>query len=154
MLRSLGLLIILCGGAVPFLGLPVLPTLGFALAFAFVGFSLYRYANNGFRTEVRIDTRFGKVRIGTVNAMDDFSEKRAFARSEVESFFIQRSTSRPARLCLRLKSRAQPMVLFAGPEDDLLPSFERIVEALFIKKGSGQRVQTRANDQFIHATFS
>ena len=153
-LRYLGLLVILTSGAIPFLGLPVATTLSLAVAFVFVGFSIFRHANNGFRRELRIDTRFGNVRVGMVNAAGDFSERQSFSRAEVESFFIQRSKTRVGRLCMRLKKGAQPVVLFKGPEDDLLPSFERIVEALYTKKGSGKRVQTRANDRFINATFA
>lgn len=145
---------VLGSGVVPFLKLPITTTAGFALAFVFIGFSLFRYASNGFLSQLRVDTRFGGVRIGTINAAGDFSEKRAFPRSEVESFFIQRSASKPAKLCLRLKSKAQPLVLLRGNEDELLRPFERIVEALFVKKGSGKRVTTRANGNFIHATFN
>ncbi len=153
-LRYFGLLVVLASGTIPFLNLPVVTTLGLALAFVFVGFSIFRHANNGFRRELRIDTRFGNVRVGTVNAAGDFYERQSFRKPDVESFFIQRSKTHVGRLCMRLKKSAQPVVLFKGPEDDLIPSFERIVEALYVEKGSGKRVKTRANDRFINATFA
>ena len=153
-LRVTGLLMALGGGAMPFFSLPVATEIFLALAFATVGFLIYRFAKNGLRTELRIDTRIGGVQAGKINASGDFYKKRAFPRATIGSFFIQRSKTRPAKLCLRLKENAQPIALFQGTEDDLLPAFEGIVEALFVKKGSGKRVKTRANDQFIHATLT
>ena len=153
-LKIFGLFVALGGGITPFLALPIITKIGFALAFVFVGYSIYRYASHGFRTELRIDTRLGDVLVGKVDAKGDFSEKRAFSKASVESFYIKRSKSGPAKLCMRLKKNAQQIVLFQADENDLLAPFERIVGALYVKKGSGRRVKTRANDQFIHATFA
>lgn len=153
-LRILGLLIALGGGAMPFVSLSISAKVGLALAFALVGLLIYRYAKNGLRTELRIDTRIGGIQAGKSNSDGDFAKQRVFPRATIESFFIQRSKTGAAKLCLRLKENLQPIALFQGTEDDLVPAFEGIIEALFVKKGSGKRVKTRANDQFIHATLT
>ena len=158
-IRSFGLLIILGGGALTlFVSVSnqnnsMLFSLGMAMAFILVGFSTYRYANNGFRAELRIDSRFGEVRLGSVNSSGDFTAKRVSRKSDIESFFVMRSKQGKAKLCMRMRNNSQRVDLFEGPEKELVPALERIVEALFAQKGKAGRVRTKVTNRFIHASF-
>ena len=158
-IRSFGLLIILCGGALTlFVGVSageasMVFSLGMALAFVLIGFSTYRYANNGFRSELRIDSRFGEVRLGSVNFSGDFAAKRVSRKSEIESFFVMRSRKGKAKLCMQMRKDSQRVDLFDGAETDLVPVLERIVAALFARTGKVGLVRTMADDRFIRASF-
>lgn len=158
-LRALGLLVMVGGGALSLgavqMGHSLLVSLGFAVAFAFVGFSIHRHARSGMRSELRLDTRNGKVRLGNVNARGDFTEKRVFRKQDMESFFIQRSkTPGKSRLYVRLKRNAQRVAMLEAPESELVPVLERLFEALFgEQRKPGGRVRTRVNGNMILADF-
>lgn len=159
-LRSSGILITLTGGALPVIASSVLqsgpafPAIGLAAACAFIGYSVHRYASTGFRSELRIDVRFGWVFIGTVNSDDDFTPKRSIQRHDVESLFIERTRSGTARLCLRLKKKSRRVVLMAGPENELVAPLKRTFETLFSDKGNRRRARTRATGDIIQASFA
>jgi hypothetical protein len=156
-LRCLGLLVML-GGTVLSLGQVVVGSsefekFGMTLAFIFVGFSVYRYATSGMRSEIRVDSRFGFIRIGTVDCRNDFTEKRAFRKDQLETFFILRSKTSDAKLCLRVKNKPNQFILLEGSENDLVPVLERLYEVFFPPKNPRQRVQTRVEGDLIQARF-
>ncbi len=156
-LRCLGLLVML-GGTVLSLGQVVIGSSEFAkfgmtLAFIFVGFSVYRYATSGMRSEVRIDSRFGHLRIGTVDCRNDFTEKKGFRKDQIQQFFILRSRTSNAMLCMRARNRVTQYILLEAPESELIPVLERLYEVFFPPKNARQRVQTRVEGDLIQARF-
>lgn len=156
-LRCLGLMVML-GGTVLSLGQVVIGSsefekFGMTLAFIFVGFSVYRYATSGMRSEIRIDSRFGFIRIGTVDCHNDFTEKKAFRKDQLQSFFILRSKTQDAKLCMRVKNRTNQFILLEGSENDLVPVLERLYEVFFPPQNARQRVQTRVEGDLIQARF-
>ena len=159
-LRSAGILITLTGGALPVIANSVLqsgpafPAMGLAAACAFIGYSLHRYASTGFRSELRIDVRFGWVFIRTVNSEDELTPKRSIQRPDVESFFIGRARSGTARLCMRLKRKSRRVVLMVGPENELVAPLKRTFETLFSEKGNRRRARTRVTGDTIQASFA
>lgn len=157
-LRSLGLLVML-GGGVLSLGQVIIGNSEFdkfamTLAFIFVGFSVYRYATVGMRSEIRIDSRFGFLRIGSVDCRNDFTEKRAFRKSQLQSFFILRSNTGKAKLCMRAKKSPNQFILLEAAEKELIPVLERLYEVFFPPKTKGKRVQTRVEGDVIQASFA
>jgi|GEM_PF-2937653 len=159
-LRTAGLLIVLLGGALPVAtgGLnqaaPTFPVLGLALACAFTGFSLYRYASTGLRSELRIDVRFGWVFIGTVNSDDDFTSKRSIQRQDVESLFIERAKPGAAKLCMRLTEKSKKVVVMVGPEEELIAPLKRTFETLFSERVLRRRALTQVQGNIIQARFA
>ena len=157
-LRSLGLLVML-GGGVLSLGQVIVGNSEFdkfamTLAFIFVGFSIYRYATVGMRSEIRIDSRFGFLRIGSVDCRDDFTERKAFRQSQLQNFFILRSKTGKAKLCMRAKNSPNQFILMEGSEAELIPVLERLYEVFFPPKRKGSRVQTRLEGDMIQARFT
>lgn len=148
-LRSLGLLVTLGGGALSLVvgpantGHPTLTTFGLALAFAFVGFSIYRHANCGIRSEIRVDTRLEYIRAGSVNSNQDFSARRAYRADQIEGIFIRQPKTGHARLYLRLKRNAQEIAILEGEESELAPVLVRLDQMLFAKRGGSRRHQAR-----------
>lgn len=156
-MRCLGLLVML-GGTVLSLGQVVVGSsefekFGMTLAFIFVGFSVYRYATSGMRSEIRIDSRFGFIRIGTVDCRNDFTEKKAFRKEQLQTFFILRSKTGNAKLCMRAKNKTNQFFLLEGSESELVPVLERLYEVFFPPKNARQRVQTRVEGDLIQARF-
>ncbi len=158
--RVAGMLIILLGGALPLLtgGLvtyaPVAPVLGIAAACALIGFSLHRYASTGFRSELRIDVRFGWVFLGTVNSDNDFTSKRAIHRRDVESLFIERAKSGSAKLCVQLKDKSRKVVAMVGPEEELIAPLKRTFETLFSEHDLRRRAITRIEGNTVQVAFA
>ena len=96
-----------------------------------------------------------QVRIGTVNVAGDVQIRATYPVSQVESFFIIRSSDRgsPAKLQMRLKTGKKTVRIAEGTEKVLLPIIERIILALKPPRMKNRRVQTKTTDRFIRMSF-
>lgn len=138
-----GLLLIPVGGVILFLQALFAPQMagepyywhgqvGLLAAFVFVGVALHRRANKGFLPRVHVNAIREEVRIGTVNVAGDVQVRATYPFSQVESFFIIRSSDRgsPAKLQMRLKTGAKTVRIAEGTKEALLPILERITLTL------------------------
>lgn len=156
-----GVLIIPAGGIVMFLPLIVAGPAGLIshvsmlAAFVFVGVSLHRWADKGFRRKVQFNIARQEMCIGTLNANGNFHQQSVYSVDKIESFFIVRSKDRgtPASLQMRLKAGAKTMRVFDGPEGALVPILERITLAFRPPQQSNRRIQTKTNGRFIRVSF-
>lgn len=128
---------------------------GLLAAFIFVGVALHRWANKGFFQRVQVDAIREEVRIGTVNVAGDVQVRATYPVSQVESFFIIRSSDRgsPAKLQMRLKTGAKTVRIAEGTEEALLPILERITLTLKPPKMKNRRIQTKTTGRFIRMSF-
>ena len=161
-----GVLLIPVGGLILFLEALFAPQMvgepffwvrhvGLLAAFVFVGVSLHRWANKGFLQRVQVDTIREEIRIGTVNVAGKMQVLATYPVSQIESFFIIRSSDggSPAKLQMRLKTGAKKVRIAEGTEKALLPILERILLTLKPPNMKNRRVQTNASGRFIRMSF-
>lgn len=128
---------------------------GLLAAFVVLGVALHRWANKGFLPRVQVDSARSEVRTGTVNIDGAFTLRATHAVSEIESFFILRSSNPviPAKLNMRLKNGAQTIIVAEGNEASLLPILERITMTLRPPRMQNRNMRTKTTGRFIRMTF-
>ena len=88
-----------------------------------------------------------------MDCRNDFTEKKGFRKDQIQQFFILRSRTSNAKLCMRARNRVTQYILLEAPESELIPVLERLYEVFFPPKNARQRVQTRVEGDLIQARF-
>ena len=104
--------------------------LSLSLATLAVGIAVYVHASRGFLSELQVDGVRHELRLARRNARNISHVQRRLPFQQVESCFVKRSKANGggATLFVRLKGRAQPLMLASGQERDLVPALERTIE--------------------------
>ena len=159
--KLVGVLLLPAGGIVMFLPnmlaghTSLIVPVSMLSAFVFLGVSIHRWANKGFKPKLHVNPTRREVVIGTQNMEGQFHKRRAFSADAIESFFIARSKDRktPAKLKMRLATGGQSLAVLEGPEKSLIPILERISQLMQPPAKRNQRIRTKANGDFIRVDF-
>lgn len=159
-LKAMAFLVVLLAGVILIMAEPTggsasaFPMLGLASAMVVVALALFAYAHRGLGDELHVDSYRREIRVGTVNAKGDFRTRKTISANEVQSFFLMRAVApAPAFLCMRRKTGDQVVKIMKGPEAELVPVLERIIESFRPPNMANKRVRTRVTGAFIHASF-
>lgn len=117
------------------------------------GFALRQFGLLGVRKQLQVDSKRGEVRFGYLRSDRQFRHSICIPQSDILSAFLFRSKSRtlPARLVFRLRSISVPLVVFKGPEFELKPALDEIID--MANQTSPRRIRSRTTDRLLHVRF-